>query len=330
MISGIEARAVGILAVALFAFGCSQTEHPVAIDDGSTALRTAAASSTSPTDRAAALATRVNARFEAAGSPIRVDEAWLFTVGSGTDPFRRLRTGSRWIPSAVAYMLDESDYTNDEPFAAVDDALESAYDSWNAIRNSGLTAIRIPDGGGNVDILDGIILDGDGNCVDVVDLGADNLISYNPNTGALSFVPAAHIVVGGWVDPAYFEDCLGSASIIGVTWTFSIPDQNGDNYRDRLYVEQFYNPAFAWTTTDAVYLDFGAPIDIETIAVHENGHAHGLGHFGGPNVRQPFKLKPNGKVFNPEAVMNPFYLGGEERVPLKTDVAGMITLYGSF
>lgn len=258
----------------------------------------------------------------------------MFTLGRGTDPFRRLRTGSRWSSSAVAYVLDESDYTTDVATVDVDAALESAYDSWNEIRNSGLTAIRIPDGGGNFDILDGIILDSDpgsptfGECVDVVDLGADNLVSYDPSTGAIEFVPVAHIVVGGWIDPAYFEDCLGSAGIIGVTWTFSIPDQDGDNYRDRLYVEQFYNPAFAWTTTDAEYLNFSAPVDIETIAVHENGHAHGLGHFGGPNARQPFTLKPNGRVFSPEAVMNPFYLGGEERTPLPTDQAAMRTLYG--
>jgi hypothetical protein len=139
--------------------------------------------------------------------------------------------------------------------------------------------------------------------------------------------PEDDIVVGGWVPATYFSQCLGSSEIIGVTWTFSDVDSNGDQYRDRQYVEQFYNPAFEWTTTEAVYLDFGAPFDIETIAVHENGHSHGLGHFGGPIKNQPFKLQPNGRVFNPEAVMNPYYIGGEERTPLATDVAGMRTMY---
>ena len=171
------------------------------------------------------------------------------------------------------------------------------------------------------DIIDGLF-DGAGNCIFLFDLTSPNLDFFN----GLIF-PESDIVVGGWINPNYFLQCLGSANIIGVTWTFSDVDMNGDNYRDRLYVEQFYNPAFAWTTTDAVYLDFGAPIDIETIAAHENGHAHGLGHFGGPIKRQPFKLKPNLRVFNPEAVMNPFYLGGEERTPLPTDVAGLETLY---
>ena len=98
-----------------------------------------------------------------------------------------------------------------------------------------------------------------------------------------------------------------------MTWSFSSGDSNRDNYPDLVSVEQFYNPAFASTTTGAVYLDFDAPIDVETIAIHDNGHSLGLGHFGGPNLRQPFKLQPNLHVFNPEAVMNPYYLGGEKR-----------------
>jgi hypothetical protein len=284
-------------------------------------------------EQIAAFVERVNAGLEASGSEMRLEYPWLFRIGPGTDPFGRLRTGTRWSNPQVTYMLDESDYTTDVLSGDVDAVLVSAYDSWNNIDNTSLLANRLPDIGGNYDILDGVILDPGGNCIDIVDLAADNLIFYDPNTGLIAFIPAAHIVVGGWIDPAYFEDCLGSSSIIGVTWWFSVPDTDGDGYRDMLYVEQLYNADFAWTTTDAVYLDETAPIDIETIAVHENGHAVGLGHFGGPihydrpNGNQPFKLKPNLRVFNPEAVMNPFYLGGEERTPLPPDVAGLRSLY---
>ena len=262
-----------------------------------------------------------NASLEAAGQSIRLDYPWLFVVGPGTDPFGALRTGSRWPITSPGYILDESDYTTDVPFAEVDAALVAAYDSWNDITSTFIEAVREADDGGNFDVLDGHFRGR--NCVSLFDLRSPNLDFRN----GLIF-PESDIVVGGWVKPNYFLQCLGSADIIGVTWTFSDVDMNGDNYRDRLYVEQFYNPAFAWTTTDAVYLDFGAPIDIETIAAHENGHAHGLGHFGGPiGDHQPFTLKPNLRVFNPEAVMNPFYLGGEERTPLSTDVAGFETLY---
>jgi hypothetical protein len=32
-------------------------------------------------------------------------------------------------------------------------------------------------------------------------------------------------------------------------------------------------------------------------------------------------------VYNPEAVMNPGYLGGKKRIPYPTDVAGLRTMY---
>ena len=36
--------------------------------------------------------------------------------------------------------------------------------------------------------------------------------------------------------------------------------------------------------------------------------------FGGPNALQPVKIQPNGRIFDPEAVMNPFYVGEFARV----------------
>ena len=263
----------------------------------------------------------INNKFEEAGSTWRLTEAWFFTVGRGTDPYMRLRTGSRWPYNDVTYVLDESDYTSDVSFTDADAALVSAFDSWNNIANSNLTAIRVPDNGGNFDILDGTY-DGDGNFVFLYDLTSPNL-----DWDAGLIYPEADIVVGGWINPNYFSQGLGSSDIIGVTWTWSDVDRNGDNYNDRQYVEQFYNPAFFWVTSGSMYLDYGSGTDIETIAVHEIGHAHGLGHFGGPLENQPFKLKPNLRVFNPEAVMNPYYLNGEKRNLLPTDVAAMRTMY---
>lgn len=262
-----------------------------------------------------------NASLAAAGATIRLDYPWMFVVGPGTDPFGRLRTGSRWPISSPGYILDESDYTTDIAAGNVDATLVSAYDSWNGVPNAGLEAVRQPDLGGNFDVLDGTY-DGAGNCVFLFDVTSPNLDLAN----GLIF-PESDIVVGGWPPETYFSQCLGSSSIIGVTWTFSDVDMNGDNYRDRQYVEQFYNPAFDWVTSGSMFLNGGSGVDLQTIAAHENGHAHGLGHFGGPINQQPFSLKPNGRVFNPEAVMNPFYLFGEKRDLLPTDVAGFLTMY---
>lgn len=269
----------------------------------------------------------VNAVLAAGESDLRLTEVWMFTVGRGTDPFRRLRTGPRWSGSPVAYILDESDYTGDLAASAVDDELVAAYDRWSEVPNSSLTALRLPDPGLNVDVLDGIIRNEAGECVDILDLDADNL-----DLGAGLIFPAAHIMVGGWLSAEYFEDCLGSADILGVTFTFSRPDTDGDQYPDRLYVEQFYNEAFDWVTSGSEFLDPTGGVDLATIATHENGHTHGLGHFGGPNHlgeenQQPFFLRPDGKVFTPEAVMNPFYLFGEKRDLLPTDIAAFESLY---
>lgn len=272
---------------------------------------------------------QINARLEAGGSPLRLTQADFFTLGRGVNSFRLLRIGSRWTYSNLTYTFDESDYTVDVPASETDAALTSAYDSWDNIANTTLSLARVADDGGNHDILDAIVLNGAGQCVDIVDTTSPNLVAYNPVTGGLSLNPEADIVVGGWLPSAYFSNCMGSASILGVTWGFSIAgDSNGDNYPDHVYVEQYYNEGFQWTTTDAVYLSFTAPTDIESVAVHENGHALGLDHFGGPNPNQPFVLQPNGKVFDPEAVMNAFYLGGEDkRTPRGPDQAALRTLF---
>ena len=57
----------------------------------------------------------------------------------------------------------------------------------------------------------------------------------------------------------------------------------------------------------------GRGIDVETVALHENGHSLGLGHFGPP----------------PAAVMNPVY-AGIRHAPLAIDKAGMSTVWASW
>jgi hypothetical protein len=288
----------------------------------------ALAQTTDPTPRqTVALVERVNARLQQGGSSLRLTEAWFFTVGRGTSPYRRLRTGSRWPQSQVTYLLDQSDYPSTIVPALVDRAYVGAFDRWNDVRQTGLFASRLPDAGINYDVLDAIHLDAEGNCVDIVDTTSPTLARYDPATGVFELFPAANIVVGGWLPAEYFSKCLGSDALVGITWVFSAGDPDNDHYIDRVYVEQYFNAAFAWTTTDAEYLDF-SKIDVESIAVHEVGHAHGLGDFGGPNPNQPFILDAERSPFHPEAVMNPFYLGGEKRALLPTDLAALRTLYG--
>ncbi len=328
-----------LLAGALVLTACQENSTPTAQNqDTPSFARKATALTGTPAQRAAQLAERVNARLAASGSTVRLDDAYFFTTGPGTDDFRRLRTGSRWVnPRSVTYSVDESDmvkYTGlGNPFTDADvlAALLAAHETYNGIRNLVLHSTRVPDNGANNDILDGIVRNTAGECVDVVDVTAATLIDYDPATGNINFNPVADNLFGGWLAPEYFEDCLGSANIIGVTWTFSDVDgalgDGLDGYRDRVYTEQFYNTVFDWNVTGSTFL--GDIFDVQSIVVHEVGHTHGLGHFGGPNVNEPFKLQPNGKVFDPEAVMNPFYLGGEKRHLFPTDLAGLKTMYAN-
>ncbi len=325
--------AVGLLLLGAIALSaCQDHASPTAELPQTPALAKKAAPLTgAPTERAAQIVARVNQRLEAAGSTKRLDEAWLFTVGQGTDPFRRLRTGSRWShPRSVTYMIDE-DYTTDVPAAQVLAAVRTSFERHDAVANISLNLTELPWNGQNNDILDGIIRDGAGNCVDIVDVGSPRVIDYDPATGGIEIDLIVDNYFGGWYEPAYFEDCLGSPNIIGVTWTFSDVDgalgEGTDGYRDRIYTEQYYNNGFQWVDGGSPFLS--AIMDIQSIVTHEVGHAVGLGHFGGPNTNQPFKLQPNGRVFDPEAVMNPYYLGGDKRELLPTDIAGLRALYGS-
>jgi hypothetical protein len=262
---------------------------------------------------------QANAQLEATGSSLRIVKASFFVKGQGVPEYANLRTGSKWPYRSLTYIIDGSDLTIDVPAAATTAAIVNGFNTWNSVANTVITTSQGTDDGGNFDVLDGTFGPG-GQCLTLFDLSSPNL-----DLSAGQIFPEAEIVVGGWLPDTYFANCLGSSSILGITFTFSDGDINSDNYVDTLYVEQFYNERFAWVTSGSTFL--GPTEDIETVVVHENGHAIGLDHVGGPVQNQPFKLQPNGNVFNPEAIMNPAYLGGEKRSPFATDLAALRTLY---
>lgn len=263
-----------------------------------------------------------NAYLASLGSDVRIVKASFFMRGHGVPDFRALRTGLKWPYRNLTYVINGSEMTSDVPAAGAAAAITTAYNTWNAVPHAGISTTQIPDDGTNFDLLDGTFHPVTGQCLTLLDLTSPN---FNPVTGVLS--TEADIVVGGWRPPSYFSSCFGSTSILGITLILGSGDVNGDNYTDTLYAEQFYNEGFTWVLNGAQFL--GPTEDIETVVLHENGHALGLDHFGGPNPNEPFKLQPNGKVFDPEAVMNPFYLGGEKRSPFPTDIAGLRALFSN-
>ena len=136
----------------------------------------------------------------------------------------------------------------------------------------------------------------------------------------------ADIVEAGWLPAAFFDAVTGapdnvlafSVSYIFVDDAGNPTDINGDNFLDTALNEVYYNDRFGEPGTPRAGNPWGiniaAPgIDVETVALHENGHSLGLGHNGPP----------------PVSVMNPVY-GGIRHAPFAPDHAGMCAVWGSW
>ncbi|UZD23735.1 hypothetical protein PBT90_10075 [Algoriphagus halophytocola] len=136
----------------------------------------------------------------------------------------------------------------------------------------------------------------------------------------------ADINHAGWM-PAEFFDAVapgGSESILGVTFTLLLVDENGEyvdtNGDGKLDVglrEIYYNDNFFWGD--------GELVDVESIALHEMGHGLSQGHFG-----KGF-IKKNGSIqFAPKAVMNAAYVGGVETDIKGTDNGGHCSIWSDW
>jgi hypothetical protein len=173
------------------------------------------------------------------------------------------------------------------PASAVGNAVRRAGVTWNAdscLADTPLTEVAHP--GGDVTVLDGVAAD-----------------------GTIGDPFAGDIVVGG--SPDSLQSLFGPDTIaFSVTFIFvdgsgAPTDVDGDGRLDTAHNEIYLNPSLDWTLDSD-----GVGFDLETTALHELGHALGLGHFGAP----------------PESVMNPVY-AGVRRELFAIDHAAVCILY---
>ena len=133
------------------------------------------------------------------------------------------------------------------------------------------------------------------------------------NFSGFAIIELPVILHSGILPGSFFDQVApgGSEFILGVTYTLVFTDSDIDNNgkSDVAIKEVYYNDNFNWNE--------GTTYDLETVALHESGHALSQAHFG-----KAFLTESNDKVhFAPRAVMNASYSGVQTEIK-KTDKAG--------
>lgn len=273
----------------------------------------------STVDPALAMLQHINVQLASSGLNIAAESIEFFTFGKGRPSARIHQQPFRWVANDarrlaegdhITYLVDQSDGDTASGLTSLqtESAIDNAYATWSAadpLRKVQL--VKRADTGADPDIFDALV-------------GRKFGRSGNP------FL--ADIVNAGWLPREFFEAVGGPGGgrgILAFSVTFIFTDEagnptdiNGDNYLDTALNEVYYNDTFGDPRTDRARNPWriNAPlpaIDVETVALHENGHSLELGHFGPP----------------PTAVMNPSY-GGPRQSPLAADLAGMSAVWGSW
>lgn len=259
----------------------------------------------------------INEQLAARGLSIRVEAIEFFTIGAGRPSNRIHQQPFRWVPNDprrladgenITYLVDKSDGATASGLTLVqtEAAIDAGLVTWDDSKPlKKVDLVKRADSGADPDIFDAFF-----------------------GFGGFGDPFLADIVNAGWLPRAFFEAVGGpgggrgilafSVTFIFVDGAGNPTDINGDNYLDTALNEVYYNNTFGDPGDDRAgnpwRINVALPsIDVETVALHENGHSLELGHFGPA----------------PAAVMNPVY-AGIRHVPFATDNAGMNAVWSSW
>ena len=311
--------ACSVILSALFIYSCGQ-ETPISTSPQGTTLAKKGGEQGDPA--VLAMMHDINDQLVAAGSNLFVNEIQFFTIGLGRPSNRILQQPFRWVPNDARRAAQGEDITHivDQSFqgtisgvtaVATEAKIDASIATWDADQAlNKVSLVKRVDPDVDISIFD------------------EFFPGTNPDEPAFGNPFLGDIVNVGWYPRTYFEAVGGPGGgrgILAFSVTFIFTDDNGvptdingDNYLDTALNEVYYNDTFGDPNDDRVGNPWGCDIDlpgidIQTVALHENGHSLGVGHFGPP----------------PDAVMNPIY-AGQRQSPFPIDHAGMNTVWSSW